>query len=77
MLPPPPTNPPKTNDMTMGNLPFEDAFPIENGGFFTVMLVFSGVFENSVEKVSNLLNNQVALCGEFYLWLIQFDKGLR
>ena len=34
--------PPKTN-MTMGNPPFEDVFPIENGDFQLVMLVFSGV----------------------------------
>ena len=34
--------PPKTN-MTMENPPFEDVFPIENGGFSNVMLVFQGV----------------------------------
>ncbi len=34
--------PPKTN-MTIKHPPFEDAFPIENGGFSNVMLVFKGV----------------------------------
>ena len=29
--------------MTMENPPFEDVFPIENGGFSNVMLVFQGV----------------------------------
>ena len=34
--------PPKTN-MTMENPPFEDVFPIENGDFSHIMLVFRGV----------------------------------
>ena len=44
--------PPKTN-MTMGNPPFEDVFPIENGDFQLVMLVFRGVDVNwfRVERI--------------------------
>ena len=31
--------------MTMEDPPFEYVFPIENGGFYNVMLVFRGVLE--------------------------------
>ena len=38
----------KTN-MTTENPPLEDVFPVENGGFSNVMLVFMGVYPQKLK----------------------------
>ena len=41
--------PPKKTNMAMENPPFEDVFPIENGVFQPVMLVFRDVYIKTLQ----------------------------
>ncbi len=57
------------------NPPFEDAFPIENGGFSNVMLVFAGVTRRKQEWNTQTLDKNRWIFGIFWGMFFFFLGG--